>query len=412
MPGISFLFKKRFHPSRIDQQKKLFIAEETVKNRQRSEEERSLEVKKELDIQSLESLGPSGFGNDARYGDLKFMYSQPTSGVDGRKIDLAGSNPYVGEEEDEAVQKFKMQMKRASGEISPADDIDEFDGDARADVTTTDSDKSKRKKNDEIKRNPNFSAANNQSALGKAVGKRRRDGQTLDEQQDRFAFLKGAPVEGMYAQNIQLRHKPFNEVVRNVQCFRCGEWGHQSGDRECSLRDNNPHDFARRKREDPLTYMNSSEFMHEKQRAILRTAAATSSSSSNNTTTSAATSSSSAFGTAVWNAPRGLVTDENEAESDPEADFIATLTRREKTLLLKKLRLLESGKSIYDPVDASEASSSNDDSSSGSDDDSDSSSGSSGISKHRKERHKSKKDKKRSHKKKSKKEKKSKTSKK
>lgn len=29
--------------------------------------------------------------------------------------------------------------------------------------------------------------------------------------------------------------------LRNVRCMRCGEWGHQSGDRECALKDFNPH---------------------------------------------------------------------------------------------------------------------------------------------------------------------------
>lgn len=39
--------------------------------------------------------------------------------------------------------------------------------------------------------------------------------------------------------------KPFNQVVRNTRCLRCGEWGHQTGDRECTMRDFNPHDAAR-----------------------------------------------------------------------------------------------------------------------------------------------------------------------
>ena len=34
--------------------------------------------------------------------------------------------------------------------------------------------------------------------------------------------------------------------------------GHKSGERECLLKDYNPHDFARQQREDPLTYMTSS----------------------------------------------------------------------------------------------------------------------------------------------------------
>jgi CBF1 interacting corepressor len=322
MPGISFLFKKRFHPARIDQQKKLFIAEQSIADRRRSEEERSQEVKKELDIQSYAQIDHDrrqGGNQDPRYADLKFMYAQPVCTVDGKKKELSTSNPFIGEEDDEAVQKFKMQMRRATEGPSSSADYELED-----DIPDSSNDFSDQRKarNSAVKSNPNFSARNSQSALEKAVGKRRHEGQTLDEQQERFAFLKGAPVEGSYAQNIQLRHKPFNGVVRNVQCLRCGEWGHQSGDRECSLKDNNPHDFARQRREDPLTYMQSADFLQEKQRAILRTAASSSSSSTSAPATSSGT-------TNIWNAsaPKSFVPDD-EPESDPEADFIATLSRR------------------------------------------------------------------------------------
>ena len=33
MPGLSFLFKKKFHPARMDRQKEVFIAEQTAKDR-------------------------------------------------------------------------------------------------------------------------------------------------------------------------------------------------------------------------------------------------------------------------------------------------------------------------------------------------------------------------------------------
>ena len=49
-----------------------------------------------------------------------------------------------------------------------------------------------------------------------------------------------------------IKVKPFNKVIHNAQCARCGEWGHKSVDRECSLKDFNPNDFSRLKREDPM----------------------------------------------------------------------------------------------------------------------------------------------------------------
>jgi CBF1 interacting corepressor len=58
---------------------------------------------------------------------------------------------------------------------------------------------------------------------------------------ERFPFLKDAPVEGEYTNSVKVNFKPMGIRLRNVRCLRCGEWGHQSGDRECALKDFNPH---------------------------------------------------------------------------------------------------------------------------------------------------------------------------
>lgn len=157
-----------------------------------------------------------------------------------------------------------------------------------------------------------------QSALEKEVGGRRNKAElTHDQQQERFACLRNAPMEGGYAKGIAVKHQPFNEVIRNVQCARCGEWGHRSGDRECPLKDYNPLDYARQQREDPM-------------RRTLGDASEAPKPSSSSQSIRASSSDAMRRST--------LFVDEN-GESDPEAEFLASLTRREKMLLLKKLQV-------------------------------------------------------------------------
>ena len=288
----------------------------------------------------------------------------------------SSSSNQVNDGEDDMVKAFRQKLIKKQGGCDTTDeqheDMDNYE------EHDTEQDMLDREQKRKLKTNPNFGASARYSNLERIAGKKRRYGLTQDEQAERFAFLKNAPTEGTFAKNIEIRHKPFNEVIRNVQCIRCGEWGHASGDRECSLRDCNPHDFARLKREDPLTYMQSDEFLIEKQKMILRHAAASSSNNNNQLQQYP-----SHLSTSKSNQPTGKLSkttgfemqlqddDDDIISSDPEKEYIDTLTSREKRLLLKRLKKLENPEIHTDNNDSNSSSDDSSSSSSDSDDDSD-----------------------------------------
>ena len=75
---------------------------------------------------------------------------------------------------------------------------------------------------------------------------------SADKMEDKFEFLKNAPKAANFIKEMKVTYQPMGIQLRNVKCMRCGEWGHSSGDRECSLRDHNPNDLFRMRVEDPL----------------------------------------------------------------------------------------------------------------------------------------------------------------
>ncbi|KAF8380851.1 hypothetical protein HHK36_028346 [Tetracentron sinense] len=71
---------------------------------------------------------------------------------------------------------------------------------------------------------------------------------------NRGTMVEDPPLESWLETGLPARAKPFGVEVRNVKCVRCGNFGHQSGDRECPLRDViMPNEESRLKRDDPLT---------------------------------------------------------------------------------------------------------------------------------------------------------------
>ena len=192
MATHKFLNLKGWHPTNKWNQKKIFIAEQKAIHRKKAEKEAAEEVAEALEVHRLKKVAAAN-GNKQQLKNLEkntmnFMYAAPP----GYKKDEERK-----EEEDEAVIAFKRRLR---------------------------------------KRDANFSATAVQPRLEKEAGRRVREGLTLDEQVERFPMLKDAPVEGSYANDVKMNFKPFGNTIRNVRCMRCGEWGHQSGDRECKLR--------------------------------------------------------------------------------------------------------------------------------------------------------------------------------
>lgn len=155
------------------------------------------------------------------------------------------------------------------------------------------------------------------STLERSIGRRAYENVTIAEQVERFPFLKDAPVVGDYATTVQVNFKPLGRQIRNTRCIRCQEWGHQTGDRECRLRDHNPLEADRQVREDPVTLMKK---MRESDNNLVM----------NKSALPVQMTCSSA-------AKYDLLFSEDE-DSDPEKRYLASLSTKEKKKLLKKLR--------------------------------------------------------------------------
>ncbi|KAL5557038.1 hypothetical protein UlMin_039274 [Ulmus minor] len=69
--------------------------------------------------------------------------------------------------------------------------------------------------------------------------------------EEEFEVLKNSPK---MKTGVAGRAKPYGIELRNVRCLRCGNYGHQSGNHECPLKDAiMPNEENRLKTDDPLT---------------------------------------------------------------------------------------------------------------------------------------------------------------
>lgn len=237
----------------MDNQKRLFIKEEAQKKKIESNEIASDEIRKERDILLLEKACNIQ-QSDPRSHELKFMYNEPISEKSKVK---ASDEIYLNShtKDDELTKQFKNKLLNKILKKT-SNDHDERAGEMHLKTSSKDSEVVLLANNDSNKRAPT-SATVGRTSLEEEVGKKVKLGMSGAEVAIHFPHLKNAPTEGSFTDDLQIRHKPFGDVVRYVRCLRCGQWGHASGDRECNMKDNNPNDTSRREREDPMAYRSS-----------------------------------------------------------------------------------------------------------------------------------------------------------
>ncbi len=206
---------------RMDNQKRLFVAEEKAKSHEQREKELAEQVLKEKELLAYEQLGQAPDHRDPRTSGLKFMYAPPPTakGKERKTKDAAAlMEPPKPVEldangDDPAVRAFKMKLMG----ITAGKSADNGGGGEQLENEHREGDEESRNLDDEDEEERKREVRIPQSELEKAVGKRQSNLITFEEQVERHPFLKNAPMEGDYAKTskaLQLKHKPFFEVIR------------------------------------------------------------------------------------------------------------------------------------------------------------------------------------------------------
>ncbi|RHN73574.1 putative transcription factor interactor and regulator CCHC(Zn) family [Medicago truncatula] len=201
----NFLNQKPWHPLSYPNQRRKWIAEQTHAQRERRTEEVAREYAQEQEFYRTTSL---------------------ISKKDKEKVELM-----------QAVSFMYVRPPGYNPESAKAAELND-----------------EKKKEDTVNNEPTQTNPDGPSSLpphGEKKKPRPKDvfGRALPTEEE-FEVLKNAP---RHETGVAARAKPFGVEIRNVKCLRCGNYGHQSGDRECPLKDAiMPNEENRLKRDDPL----------------------------------------------------------------------------------------------------------------------------------------------------------------
>jgi CBF1 interacting corepressor len=218
---MKFLFTKSFHPGNAENVKQVYLAEEKAKSRAKLDElnvrERQKEIEKEQMLKLLGKAGDKDAARAAAMAPVSFLYAPPPGLNEPGK---APPPPGMTREEAHLVAAI-------SGDIPPED----IEGIPAAP-----------KRLSMIEKFPNLLT---RLLLLAASASWRHSKHVAPFPQ--CIFVTSTQVQ------------PFGLQLRNVRCLRCKQWGHNSGDRECPLRDAPGRmDEVVRSAEDPITAMRGS----------------------------------------------------------------------------------------------------------------------------------------------------------
>ncbi|KAL0297438.1 UNVERIFIED_CONTAM: putative zinc finger CCHC domain-containing protein [Sesamum radiatum] len=207
----SFLNQKPWHPLSYPNQRRKWIAEQTHSQKQRRAEEVAREYAQEQEfLRQTALISKKEKEKLEMMKAVSFMYVKP---------------PGYNAESAKAAEMADENKKHEDEKILQEPSLDGASSSMKKETMTSTAEKRKPVPKD---------------VFGRAL-----------PTEEQFEVLKNAP---RLETGVPGRVKPFGIEIRNVKCLRCGNYGHQSGDRECPLKDAiMPNEESRLKRDDPLT---------------------------------------------------------------------------------------------------------------------------------------------------------------